>query len=1003
MKYLKFPTIQHGGEIHSIQINNDDTKILTSGKDHLVNVWNYDDYVGALKATDDKQLGEIKPIESFDYHSSLVSIAKWSPLDPNIFISSDIDGHLYLNDLATQSFKLIYPFEENSSLTAIVDLSWNPDSQLIAFSTGDGKVHILDLVKQTYQELSSLVHLDKLTIQRSIAFDPLNDYLITLGDDTLIYMYQYKIDPTSKNYQFRLLNKISRLINKNPINVNYKRISWSPEGELVSVPTASKNQVSLISLISRSKSWQNKVSLVGHGLTCEVVKFNPKIFQTENNVYYIMATAGADKILSVWNSTKDTPIFILQDAVDQPILDLCWNSKGDTLFLSSQDGTIGLVKFDQNELGDYVKPEINDELIKLSKDHIKPLNHKYESDQPTNSRRSNNPTIELLDSKDAISIKQEDLKNGSYLSKNGSSNGNNNTDSKDVNGSDPLNSNNNVKAAIKPEVIPKPEMKEPEATSSDILHSAMNERQSGASKNSTSGKPITITASSKSSKTATIATTDKQKITTKNGKRRIQPLLISNNGTSESNGHAKASTPSIQTPIISSSSKSLMDFDKASYVVSNDFYKDNKRLKSQDEATATTNKKVKRELEPVKFIGTPILNPNTIFSKLRLAIPKVRFNFQLQSKIENETYVLDIKNGTGNETKPSRITYFKKDKEIWCDFIPRYIQLASEGGSIFWALSTADGQVLIYSHTSGKRIFPPIVLGSPISFLESHGKYLMAVTALGELYVWDIEKKKAELNTSITPLLELNTKYIEDGLSKSDNITLCAVTSAGIPLVTLSNGSGYLYNKDLGIWQTVSESWWSFGSHYWDSNDENIKKPQSSNFFDNEASIIDLLEHKTNEEVIRKTRLGRGKYFNKISKNMLMKEGFESLENAISVSHLENRILCCELLGEFKDFHKYFLTYVQRICELGFKTKLFEVCNELLGPESDDDIDIDHENGGEKDSKENQDKIDWQPVICGLQKHDLLKEVILTCSKHRDAQRILVHFGEKIGVIQEEI
>ena len=36
-----------------------------------------------------------------------------------------------------------------------------------------------------------------------------------------------------------------------------------------------------------------------------------------------------------------------------------------------------------------------------------------------------------------------------------------------------------------------------------------------------------------------------------------------------------------------------------------------------------------------------------------------------------------------------------------------------------------------------------------------------------------------------------------------------------------------------------------------------------------------------------------------------MKEGFESLENTISISHLENRILCCELLGENKDFHKF--------------------------------------------------------------------------------------------------
>ena len=254
--------------------------------------------------------------------------------------------------------------------------------------------------------------------------------------------------------------------------------------------------------------------------------------------------------------------------------------------------------------------------------------------------------------------------------------------------------------------------------------------------------------------------------------------------------------------------------------------------------------------------------------------------------------------------------------------------------------------------------------------------------------------QKNVLKSSISPLLEL---YNKEGLVKSDNITLCAVTSYGIPLVTLSNGSGYLFNKDLGVWQTITESWWCFGSHYWDSTQtgnssgggsgsggsNNKQSLQTMNMFNDEQSIIELLEHKTNEEILRKTRTGRGKYFNKISKNMLMKEGFESLENTISISHLENRILCCELLGENKDFHKFFTTYVQRICELGFKAKLFEVCDELLGPIDTDTAKPPNENN-------------WEPKICGFDKRELLKEIITSCSQFRDAQRVLVHFGKKL-------
>ena len=114
-----------------------------------------------------------------------------------------------------------------------------------------------------------------------------------------------------------------------------------------------------------------------------------------------------------------------------------------------------------------------------------------------------------------------------------------------------------------------------------------------------------------------------------------------------------------------------------------------------------------------------------------------------------------------------------------------------------------------------------------------------------------------------------------------------------------------------------------------------------------------------------------------------------SLENTISISHLENRILCCELLGENKDFHKFFTTYVQRICELGFKAKLFEVCDELLGPIDTDTAKPPNENN-------------WEPKICGFDKRELLKEIITSCSQFRDAQRVLVHFGKKIGVVIDE-
>lgn len=1027
MHLVVLPTLLHGGEVHSVDANCTNTKIVTAGKDGSLSIWS----LLELKNLNSKlSIDNVKPLYTFKYHDCLISLAKWSPSDPNTLISCDDNGNLYINNFTegkqtySDNHKLIYPIlEADFSSSTFVDGSWSNNGKLFAWSTANGKIHIYDTIKHTYQELTTLDHSEKSLIQRSVAFDPTNNFLVSLGDDTLIYLYQFQEDSASGNYQFRLIHKISKLINKTPLNVKYKRISWSPDGEFIPVPTASKNQTSLISLISRSQHWTNKVSLVGHDLNCEVVKFNPKTYTTavdevkvkneainylnrapqieksqqidkqDENLFQIIATAGSDKTLVVWNTSKDSPIFVIKDIVSRPIVDLCWDKTGDTLLLATLDGLLVVVKFEKSELGNEIKEDVYKELKEFESKFVKPFNFKYDG-EGLSSKRSSNQQIDILDQKDAVAVFENQK---SELDTD--SNNNLVVDQKNT----LVDTTNAKHGSIIPKIIEPSILDDPASQTDDILESSMSNRQVKASAKSTIKTKQTV-RSDPDRKAATDIST--QKTSTKNGKRRIQPMLLSGNDKEPSiqDTFSKPANKSANgsTCLSNSTPKSTMEFDKPSYLVSDEVVKEKKRIKGNPEDSNT--KRPIRDLEPVKFVGSMIINPNISFAKVRLSVPKVRFNFRVISKNDDNLgkdclFVLDVKNGQGNESVPTRITYFKKDKQIWCDFIPRYIQLAVEGSN-FWALSTADGQILTYSHTSGKRLLPPMILGTPLSFLESKGKYLMAVTSVAELFVWDLERKKLHLQSplSLSSLLDLSNKFQDDGLSKSENLTMCSITSSGIPLVTLSNGTGYLFNKDLGTWQTVTESWWAFGSHYWNSlgSDDSSSKSQASNVLGgDESSIVGLLEHKTNEEILRKTRAGRGKFFNKISKNMIMKEGFENLENTISLSHLENRILCCEALGESKDFKKDLITYAERVCELGLKAKLFDICSQLLGPYADS------EDEEESDINNRVDKQNWQSKVCGLDKHELLKEIILACAVNRDAQRILIHFGKKIGVLDD--
>ncbi|CAM9011529.1 unnamed protein product [Wickerhamomyces anomalus] len=442
---------------------------------------------------------------------------------------------------------------------------------------------------------------------------------------------------------------------------------------------------------------------------------------------------------------------------------------------------------------------------------------------------------------------------------------------------------------------------------------------------------------------------------TKDGKKRIAPTLISAvNGskpvttqplvTRDTNGHGALTT---------------MEFDVPSYSAP-------KELKRKEDFDPEQPQKKRREIEAVEFIGSVVINPSTSFAKVRISTPKIRSFFTIKSP-NDETLSLDIRNGSGNEQKPTRITLLKNEtKQIFVDFIPKLAGLATGGEGEFWAVSTTDGVLYVYSD-SGRRIFPPIVLGTPLSFLESKGKYLLAVTSIGEVFAWDVAAKKALFEpASLYPLLSRSNP---DLLTRAENLTLCGISSSGTPIVTLSNGSGYLFDRDMETWTLVSDSWWAFGSQYWDSRDEKT----------NGGNIVNLLERKTNDEIVRR---GRGKFLQKMAKTMLMKEGYENLEKIISLAHLENRILISKKLNEKTEFKNYLIIYCKRISEMDYKAKLIEIFQELLGPQS--------ENKGEWDSK-----------ICSFDKHDLLKEIIFACANIRSVQRILIEFATSLGILDQ--
>ncbi|AQZ16305.1 HIR2 (YOR038C) [Zygosaccharomyces parabailii] len=440
-----------------------------------------------------------------------------------------------------------------------------------------------------------------------------------------------------------------------------------------------------------------------------------------------------------------------------------------------------------------------------------------------------------------------------------------------------------------------------------------------------------------------------------------------------------------------------MEFNGPAYNVPKDL-----KRKPKNEASKELNgtKKAKKELEPMDFLDTGLILPSVAFSRVRLDTPKIRLNFDYCPP-NNLNLIFQVRNGLGNEQKPTIVTLISKAEEqertLFQDFVPKFITMCT-CGDFFWSCCSADGIIYVYSD-SGKRLLPPLCLGVPCSFLEACANFLLCVTSTGQLYCWNIEQKRLlfPMNT-VYPLLNPSLRYSDDVLTRAENITLCAITKKGIPLVTLSNGDGYMFDKDMETWLLISDGWWAYGSQYWDmtntshlngnivSNEDDKRnkfwnstdaEQLASTIRDDQSSIINFMECKTNDELNRKNRI---KNLQRFARTILMKEGFENMEEIVTLSHLENRLLVTLRLGEHQEFSKVLVVYCIRLSELGYTERLDDVLQWLY-------------NDGNYDTA----------PLAGNSRRELLKGVLVACADIRHVQRVTTAYASALGMVNDSL
>lgn len=839
----------------------------------------------------------------------------------------------------------------------VQDLGWSYDGTILVSVGLDSKVVVWS--GYTFEKLKTLSNHSSHV--KGITFDPANKYFATASDDRTIRVFRFT-SPT-QNYtshdavnNFILEQTIVQPFVNSPLTTYFRRCSWAPDGQHIAAANAVNGPVSAIAIINRG-TWDGDTTLIGHEGPVEVCAFSPRLYGSEpvnrplpeGHVAphtTVIACGGADKCLSIWTTNNPRPLVVQQDVAGKPISDLAWSPDGQTLFATALDGTILTVMFETGELG-YPRPiEENDRSLS-----------KFGTSRKGLGFPETTEALRLEELSKAGELKGVEGRMGALMG--------------DAHPAQPAAAHATAST---------------NGTTTDNLQNGTENASNG------------LAAAAKAQDDQNQAKLERLKNRveiTKDGKKRIRPLLVSGAGGAESSlpqtklVNASANVQTVDTP------QSVLDLSKpfdglpkggiATLLLGNK----RKYAQIEGEEEGTTEKRVLaasqkgaipilantpdgllpaqhqppasgQEVTP-DWIRPAVVNPAISVSQLRLAVPKIRAHIvqgidstgkpsevssDAASKPKAE-FVFEARNPTGpsltpraQDREPCRITLTRKDQPLWQDFLPRPVLLVT-GNHKFWAAADEAGSVYLWT-PHGRRLNSAIVMEAQPVVLAACESWLLCITSVGMCYVWNVKTMSSpHPPVSLAPVLDTAMHSLAAHPTGAPAITHARLNSEGRIIVTLSNGEGYAYSPQMYCWQRLSEVWWAVGSQYWNTTDSSVGNIQSSKgqgsgsgsgAADKSVNVSSGIIPWLERNTTSETLLrGRAYFLQRLVKVLLSREGFESFESGVSIAHLENRIAAALMLGAKDEFRIYLLMYAKRLGAEGLRLKVEELLRTLLG------------------------------------------------------------------------
>ncbi|EQC41260.1 hypothetical protein SDRG_01235 [Saprolegnia diclina VS20] len=263
----------------------------------------------------------------------------------------------------------------------ITDLSWSPDSQYLSSVSIDNTCAIWHVASGNLVEKRK----DHTQYVQGVAWDPLSEFLITEGNDRSCRVYAlsgYGVEAKKKKKVQMLHTLRARELEaeaiegeKTPKHAMFhddtfpafsRRLTWTPDGSYCLVPTGLFKPTSTtvdathtVYAYARGNLLQPAFHLPGHAKGALSVRCSPILYALTTSVTenlfrlpyrFVFAVATLDAV-AIYDSQLLHPIAVIDRLHYADLTDMSWSQNGQMLCLSSLDGYISFITFDDAELG----------------------------------------------------------------------------------------------------------------------------------------------------------------------------------------------------------------------------------------------------------------------------------------------------------------------------------------------------------------------------------------------------------------------------------------------------------------------------------------------------------------------------------------------------------------------------------------------------------------------------------------------------------------------------